>query len=85
MKLRKILALVMAMAMCLALLTACGGDKNPTETGSNPGTETGTPGDALPGDGSTYELIVTNHDSDTSRGAQFMNDLGKLMSDYVAR
>lgn len=43
MKLRKILALVMAMAMCLALLTACGGDKNPTETGSNPGTETGHP------------------------------------------
>ncbi len=84
MKLRKILALVMAMAMCLALLTACGGDKTPTETGSNPGNETGTPGDALPGDGTTYELIVTNHDSDTSRGAQFMNDLGKLMSDYVA-
>lgn len=86
MKLRKILALLMAMAMCLALLTACGGgDKEPTDTtpANTEGTEGGNTAD-LPGDGTKYELIVTNHDSETSKGAQYMEDLGKLMSDYVA-
>lgn len=87
MKLRKILALVMAMAMCLALLTACGGGSNnnanspaPSQSGSEPANT----GDALPGDGTTYEILVTNHDSDTSRGAQYMKDLGEMMGAYVA-
>ena len=84
MKLRKILALIMAMAMCLALLTACGNNDTPPETG-NPPAETGdsNTGD-LPGDGTKYEILVTNHDSESSKGAQFMADLGQKMMDYVA-
>ena len=84
MKLRKILALVMAMAMCLALLTACGGGGETQNTGSGTETNTGTADGTLPGDGTEYEIIVTNHDSEISKGAQFMDDLGALMSDYVA-
>ena len=84
MKLRKILALVMAMAMCLALLTACGGGGETQATGSGTETNTGTADGTLPGDGTDYEIIVTNHDSEISKGAQFMDDLGALMSDYVA-
>ena len=84
MKLRKILALIMAMAMCLALLTACGNNDTPAETGGTPA-ETGDGDTAgLPGEGKEYEIIVTNHDSEVSKGAQYMEDLGNLMSDYVA-
>ena len=55
--LKKVLGIVLACSMALALLTACGGDTTPSETGGN---ETGG------GDGKVYELSLSTHDPATS-------------------
>lgn len=54
--LKKLLGIVLACSMALALLTACGGDKTPSETGGGEG------GD----DGKVYELSLSTHDPATS-------------------
>ncbi len=87
MNLRKYLAAVMAAVMTLALLTACSGDPAPADTTpaeGSPSAEASAPAESLPGTGTTYDLILTNHDSDISKGALFCKDLTDMMSAYVA-
>ncbi len=93
MKLRKLLALVMAGAMCLALLTACGGggdSGNSQAPAASPSDSAApAPSDAAPagekgGTGETFTMDVSNHDSEISKGAQYMKDLTDMMSAYLS-
>ena len=84
MKFRKVIAMLMSTAMCVGLLASCGGNggnnggttnDQPANTGDDASQGSDVGGDIM-GDGSTYELVVTNHDSSTSMGAKFLADLG---------
>ena len=64
---KKILSVLLASVMLLALLTACGGDK----TGEN----SGNPGNTSSGDdGKVYELSLSTHDPATSNKTIFFQE-----------
>lgn len=71
---KKILALILALAMCFALV-ACGGkadDKQPDES-KKPGTSQTDKTDKT--DDKVYELVVVNHDAVTSMGELYVETL----------
>lgn len=71
MKARKLIAVLMAIAMTAVLLTACGGDKTPSNTGS--GEQNTSSGDT----GEVYNLSFTIHDPATSVKTQWYMDLAE--------
>ena len=91
---KKTLALILALAMCIALLAGCGGSTTGGSTtgGSTTGGST-TGGDTAKTDEKVYTLTVVNHDSASSLGEQWLEGLlnalaeesgGRLQFNYQA-
>lgn len=58
---KKVIALILSLAMCFALLTACGGDSGNKNNGD--------------ANDKVYEFVVVNHDSTTSMGEKYLETL----------
>lgn len=78
---KKILALILALAMCFALV-ACGGDsssdKDNSNSGSNSSANTNT---GSKDDGKTYNFVVVNHDAVTSMCENYVETLFNAISE----
>ena len=82
---KKTIALVMALVLCLALFAGCGGSGStttPADT-SAPADNTGdnTAAETKPSDGKTYNLIVVNHDASTSMCELYIETLFNSISE----
>ena len=82
MKVKKLLALALTLAMCIGMLSACGGGNagsNGGNSGNNGGGSSSNGGGSNSGggsgDGKVYEFTVVNHDSITSLGEQYLETL----------
>lgn len=77
---KKTLALILALAMCFALLAGCGGSKEPNKTPGN--TQSGnTQTESNKPDDKVYTLTVVNHDSASSLGEQWLEGLLNAISE----
>ncbi len=81
MKMRKILALLMAVSMCFALLTACG-DKTPAAT-TDPATTTEGADDAL-ANAKAVELVMQCHDPESSICGSYLQDWEAMVTEASA-
>ena len=64
---KKAIALILALVLCLALLAGCGGTKDTGKTDAKD-------------DGKTYNLIVVNHDASTSMCEEYIETLCEQIS-----
>jgi len=88
---KKILALMLAVVMCLALFAGCGDGKTQTndnaDNGNNVSNTTpteptdATPDTSAPAEGKTYNLIVVNHDASTSMCEEYIETLCNQMGE----
>jgi len=77
---KKTIAIILALVMCVALLAGCGGSKTETPAANNGGsTSTGTSAPAS--NGKTYDLLVANHDASTSMCELYIETLCNQMSE----
>jgi len=81
MKARKIIAMLLALVMALALC-ACGGGSNNNTPDTTPNSDSSST-DTTPkaDDGKVYELVVQNHDPATSMCAQYLQDWTDLITE----
>lgn len=83
---KKVIALIMALVLCLALFAGCGnsgsgGGANDTPANNNSGSAGGSGSSAPAGDGKTYNLVVVNHDASTSMGEAYIETLCGMMEE----
>ena len=79
MKMKKLIALLLALTLCLALFSACGNNSNSSDGPTNANNNTSGTNNNTGGDGSgtstgkaEYTLVVVNHDSAASLGEQWL-------------
>lgn len=79
MKMKKLIALLLALTLCLALFSACGNNSNSSDGPTNANNNTSGSNNNTGGDGSgtstgkaEYTLVVVNHDSAASLGEQWL-------------
>ena len=76
---KKVIALIMALVLCLALFAGCGNNNSSTPSNGNSSSDNNTSAPAS--DGKTYNLVVVNHDASTSMCEEFIEDFCGMMAD----
>ena len=81
---KKTIALIMALCLCLSLFAACGGAapaSAPAAGSAEAADSAEAAAPAAPADGKTYILVVVNHDASTSMCEEYVETLCNMMSE----
>lgn len=87
---KKVIALIMALVLCLALFAGCGNSGNNNANSNAPANDNNANAsapadnkgsDAPKADGKTYNLIVVNHDASTSMCEEYIETLCNMMGE----